>query len=180
MVFREETPRQIPPRGDADAAIGRDRKARRRQGWTEAEGRIAHEGLLVMPAMDAEGGREFSGPRTQPPEFGGAPTLLHPINAGERIEGAEENEAGVPRPLVETEHVHEPVDAVIQVNVGRAGRVIPGEGTGRGAREEMTGGIIDLVVGLGLEDATGTSLMNEFRTDQFPGAGEGIAGEEIR
>jgi hypothetical protein len=83
-------------------------------------------------------------------------------------------------PLIEAEHVHEPVDAVVQINVSGAGWVPAGEVPRRRTREKVTGRIADFVIGLGFEDPSRAILINQLGADEVAGAVEGIAGEEVR
>ncbi len=49
------------------------------------------------------------------------------------------------------------MNAVVEINVGRSRLVAVRKGAGRGAREEVTGRVSGLAVGLGLEDDAAAS-----------------------
>ena len=115
---------------------------------------------------------QFAGPGAEGPETLLAAALLHGRNAVKRFEGADQQDA------VARQDIQHPVDAVVQINVGRAGRIFltknPAAFPGRG----MAGGIVFNTVGFHLHNAPAAALPEQGGADEFRGDGEEGAVEE--
>lgn len=88
-----------------------------------------------------------------------------------QFESAEEDEALALGTF--DQHVEEPVHAVIEIDVGGAGRMVLDEAAGGRAVEGMTGSVVLRIVGFGFDDAEGLALPDEPCADEGAGTEEG-------
>lgn len=173
-----EAPGEVLGAGDADAGAG---EGGGDGGCGSGAGDAAVGGEqdagAVGGAVDAEGAGEFAGAGCElvgVADFRAA--LAHGVDAGDGFEGAEEDESGAVWAF--DEDVEEPVDAVVEVDVGGAGGVGFDEGAGAGAEPGVAGGVVCGVVGFGFHDDAGGAVPVEVAADEFARAGDGVAGEE--
>lgn len=129
-----------------------------------------------MGAVDAEGQGELAGAGAEFVELFAMAALLHLRDAAGGLEGADEDEAVLGAAF--DEEIEEPVHAVVEIDVGSAGRVFFDELAGAGAGGGVGGEIALHGVGLGFDDDAGAAFPDEFHADEIAGDGEDVALEE--
>ncbi len=110
-------------------------------------------------------------------EFFAVAALLHLRDAAGGLEGADEDEAVLGAAF--DEEVEEPVHAVVEIDVGGAGRVLFDELAGAGAGGGVGGEIAFHGVCFGFDDDAGAAFPDELHADEIAGDGEDVALEEI-
>ena len=139
--------------------------------------RLRQRRLMVM-RTNAKGRTELTGAGTEVALFLLFASAFHQADAINRLEGAKQDESFVPCCRINAEHVGEPVHAVVEINVGGAGRVLGGEFPRRWPVKEMAGLIAMFVIGLRLDDDAGGLSVNQFAADQLTSADQGVSFEE--
>lgn len=130
-----------------------------------------------MGAVDAEGQSELAGAGAEFVEFFAVVALLHLRDAACGFECADEDEAVLGTAF--DKEVEEPVHAVVEIDVGGAGKVLFDELAGAGAGGGVAGGISLHGVGFGFDDDAGAAVPDELHSDEIAGDGEDVAFEEI-
>jgi hypothetical protein len=178
-VAGEEAPGVVDGLADADADVGDDFVGD--GGWLDeaAAGGAAFacHGEAVMAAVDAEGEGKLAGAGAEFVEFFAVAALLHFLDAAGGLEGADEDEAVLGAAF--DEEVEEPVHAVVEIDVGGAGRVFFYELAGAGAGGGVGGEIAFHGVGFGFDDDAGAAFPDELDADEVAGDGEDVALEKI-
>jgi len=92
---------------------------------------------LVMALRDLQRLSQFPGAGTKSRNVFHSPPLSHQFNPGSRLQGSNEDDA-IARSALHQDIQH-PVDAIIEIDVGRTGSVAPNELTRARATESVTG-----------------------------------------
>ena len=93
-----------------------------------------------------------------------------------RFEGADQDEATARAAF--HQQIQHPMDAVVHVNVNRAGVVALDKGPRAGPSESVARLVVQSEISLRFDDDAGTFSPNQFRTDEFSRANQRIALEE--
>src|SRR4051812_6349463 len=101
----------------------------------KTEGFAAAKVTHVIPAIDAERLREFAGTGAESGEFRDAATFHHLCNASGRLQRSKEHESILR--AAPHENVQEPVNAVVEIDVSRPGRMRGCELPDRRAHEDV-------------------------------------------
>src|SRR4029077_5622288 len=112
------------------------------------------------------------GTRAESPDRFEAAATAHLLQTARGLERAEEDKTVVAAAATLDQHVEEPVDSVIQVDVGGAGRVAVQELPGAAAYKGVAGLVAFGRIGLRLHNASATAAPDQLRADQLAGANQ--------
>jgi peptidoglycan/LPS O-acetylase OafA/YrhL len=175
---RQKAPRKLRRPRDPDPRVLHEGEGRGgRVGGVKGAGRVAAEIRAVKGGGNAQRPGQLARPRAEPPRFLELATLLHLRQPRARLERPDEHKSSPVRPL--GQHVEQPVNAVVEVDVGGPRGVRLHEGLGA-ATEEGVAGLVPLGrVGLGLHDDPAGLAPDQARADQLCRADQRGTGEEI-
>jgi len=132
----------------------------------------------MMAAIDAERPGQLARASAEfvvgPPR----PSDSHGFDASERLKGSEKYESG--HWTVLDQNIEQPVNPVVQINVGVASRMIRYETTGSGPEKRVAGWISLGRVGLRFHDAARTTTPFKGAADEIPGTVHGSSFKKFR
>ena len=161
-----EAPRLLHRQADADARAAGDAEACRRAGREEQAAGGGQVGAVVA-SVQRQGLRQLARPRAQGDRVGAAAARRHRRQTCERFERTDQDQP-VAAPVL-GHHVEHPVQAVVQVNIGRARRVGVEENPRRGAGRRVAGRIAPRRVAFDLDDPADATTVHH----QVPKQGTG-------
>ena len=172
---QSEAPGKILRPADPDARIGDDTNVSvyPRQKIMPRAGTNA---LLVMTVRNVERLREFSRTGTEPANIVQATPLLHERHAPPRFERTNQDQAAAFAAF--NQEIQHPMNAVIEINVDRAGIIAFDEGACARAREGVAGFVVQRQIRFRLDDDAGAFFPDQLGTDEVARAIKRVALEK--
>jgi hypothetical protein len=159
---------------NTDSLVGND--VNRGSGLSKAIILVAAQIHLVVPAGNSQRLRQLPRARTKPMNIMDVASLPHQRDSASWLKRTNENKSVF---LSFHQNIQHPVNAVIEINVGRAGAISLDERACAGTHKAMTGFIADCIVGFRLDDYPGAQIPVELASDEIAGTAQWIALEKI-
>jgi hypothetical protein len=138
----------------------------------ERECRGAAQVAAMVHTGDAQRLGKFAGAGAKLPRIPQAAVSLHSRDPVNRLERPDEDESPT---RAFHQHVEHPVDAVVEVHVGRARLMSLHESPGTGPKSGVAGGVALDIVAFGFDHCAGKHSPIELASNQVPCATDGIA-----
>src|SRR6266576_2501880 len=146
-IAQRKSPRQVGRAPDTNSLVG-DYLSRLKS-LAKTMILIPAQIHLVVSTGDSQCLRQFSGTRTKPMNIMDVPSLPHQRNSASWLERTNENKTVFPSFHQDIQH---PVNAVIEINVGRSSVISLDKGAHTRTHKAMTSFIADCVVGFRFDD----------------------------
>jgi hypothetical protein len=159
---------------DTDSLVGNDLNPSSRLSKTMIL--IAAQIQLVVSVGNSQCLRQLSRTRTKPVNIMDVPSLPHQRDSASWLERTDENKTVF---LSFHQNVQHPVNAVIEINVGRPSVISLDEGACSRAHKAMTSFVTDCVIGFRFNDQPSARIPIELATDKITGTAQRIALEKI-
>src|SRR5437588_9271822 len=137
---------------------------------------VATQIHLVVPPRNGQCLCQLSRTRTKLTSINDAPPLPHQRDSASWLKRTDENKTVFPSFHQDIQH---PVNAVIEINVGRPSVISLDEGACTRAHKAMTSFVTDCVVGFRFNDQPSARIPIELAPDKIAGTAQRIALEKI-
>jgi hypothetical protein len=173
-IAQGKSPWKMGRAPDADSLVGNDVN---RGSWpSKTMILISAQIHLVVPTSNNQRLRQFSGTRTKPMNVMDVASLPHQRNPAGWLERTDEDKTVL---LSFHQNIQHPVNAVIEINVGRPSVISLDERACTRTHKAMTSFVADCVVGFGFNDQPSARIPIELAPDEIAGAAQRIALEKI-